>query len=144
MREAEENLKFQRVQAKFDMEKCKAELDIEVRNNWADKKYFSSKPTESAITSWIVTHKEYEKMFQVTNININEASDDVTLEIKVSETLEGAKIAMSHKKASLEAETSLLIGGFYSDPNISKIAQRVEEDKVSESVRKSLKRRSRA
>ena len=51
---------------------------------------------------------------------------------------------MSHKKASLEAETSLLIGGFYSDPNISKIAQRVEEDKVSESVRKSLKRRSRA
>jgi len=115
---------------KDKMDLVKAQIDMNIRSEPV-KFGFDKKPTEAAISNCIIEDVEYQKI----SAEYLQAKKDVNI-------LQAVKEAMEHKKKALEAETSLWIGGFYSNPKIPDIARRTAEDQVSEDVRKSLKRRS--
>jgi hypothetical protein len=117
---------YTRDQLKEKLDWTKADIDDEIRND-PGAFGFDKKPTETAISSQVQLNKRFIK-----------ATDDYLKAKKDVGILQVAKEAMEHKKKALEAETSLWIGNYYSDPKIPERAKEDSSRKVSEQVRKSL------
>lgn len=83
-------------------------LYLEVKN---DHEHFGlgAKPTEGAVKACITTQPEVIKL----NQEYMEA-------VKVYNSLNGAKVALEHKKKSLELLTSLIIRGYSAEPKVEK------------------------
>lgn len=103
-----------------------AELDSKVRSKW-DKLGFESKPTEPQIKQWIVRQTKYRKA----DHSYIRANKHVNLML-------GLKQAFEHRKAALGNLVSLLISGFYSEPNVrnSKFKKDIDRKKRDKKVRK--------
>jgi len=116
-----------RDRAKQYVDVAKAELYSKIR---AEPKIYglSSKPTEGAVNSYIITTKKYKSAFA----DFLAANKDVNV-------LSIAKEAMNHKKRALEYVSQLMLGGFFARPNIkSEAREQVEQAKSSE-VKKHIK-----
>ena len=137
---AEEKLKQTKAQMKFEIEKCKAELDDEIRNEW-DLFGFDKKPTEAAIVSCILTQEKYHTKMKEQNKKLSDAINEVAEAIKTSETLEGARLAMSHKRSAIEGEVFLWAGNYFSDARIPQIAKEAVGREITETLRRRLPRR---
>ena len=142
---AEENLKLVRSDVKRGLDEVKAEIEMEIRAN--PEKYFSSKPTEAAIQSKLILHdKVKEKQDQNRQVLVD-AIEKCAVAIEKEDTMETARIAMQHKKTSLEYASMLWAANYYARPNIPKeILERAGEagvekhkEKLAENVR--LRRR---
>ena len=121
----------ERDQLKEKMDLIRAQIDIEIRINpntfGFDR---DKKPTESAISNRILEEEEYQT-----------ATEEFLSAKKSVNILQGVKEAMEHKKKALEAETSLFIGGFYSEPKIPQKAREDSSKAITESIRRRLPRR---
>ena len=93
----------ERDDAKDLLNVVKADLDMKVRKNW-DILGFDKKPTDMAITSWILAHKDY----RASNFHFIEANYNMNV-------LEGAKWAFQHRKDSLDNLVKLYLNNYYAD-----------------------------
>lgn len=118
---------YERDRLKEKLDLIKAQLDTEIRRRYSTGK----KPTEAAITNEIIDTDDFQ-----------DATEDYLQAKKDVNILGGVKEAMEHKKKALEAETSLWIGEYYSEPKISEKAREMSSKDVSENVRKTLRRRT--
>jgi hypothetical protein len=124
---------YERDRLKEKMDLVKAQIDLYIRKNPNQYGFDTKpKPTEAAITNTILNEEEYQ-----------EAVEDYLLAKKNVNILQGVKDAMEHKKKALEAETSLWIGNYYSDPKVPEKAKEDSSRKTSEELRKGLPRRRR-
>jgi hypothetical protein len=117
---------------KTKLEKVSARLDLEVRKDWS--KHFDSKPTEAAIKSYLILHKDY-----------CEAEETYLEAVKVMTSITGVKSAFEHKKTALQNIVSLRVMGYHSEPrNLirdEKIKTAKREETHKELTKKMKKRR---
>lgn len=113
-------LSFQRDQLKEKLEVLKAEVDGEIR---AEPEAYGlpSKPTETAIKSTLTCDKR-----------VIEKTEEYLEKVKEVNILMGVKIALEHKKTSLELLVKLYTSGYWADPNIKEADKQVYEKKVVE------------
>lgn len=129
---AEENLKVVRAECKKELDEKRAEIDADIRTN-LEKYGFKSKPTETAISGCIIRRPEYKEVDQKGIEKVKEAFEDLLIKIEAEETLSGAKVAMSHKKTSIEYISQLWLGGYYSEPKIPKeMKDKIEDEDRSQ------------
>jgi len=110
-----------RDRAKQYLEVIKAEMYTKIKKD-PDVYGLPDKPTEGATNAIVTKSKKYRSAFE----------DYLDLNGQVN-VLASAKEAMNHKKRALEYVSQLMLGGFYSNPNIKAEArQKVENEKGSE------------
>ena len=83
------------------------ELDAEVRANW--QSYFSKRPTETQIKTWILVHPRYIKaqgLYSKACYNVNITA--------------GAKDAFSQRRYMISNAVSMKIGGIFANPQEEK------------------------
>lgn len=97
--------------AKIRIDNVYAHLDHKVRTTW--KNYFDSKPTESAIKSWVLSSPHYKKAQRLLI--------DATRTMNI---LSGVKSSFDHRKKALESLVYLKVAGFHSEPSIKRREQR--------------------
>ena len=136
----EEKLKALRTEVKRDTEQKRAELYLEIKTKWDEYDIFDKPPTETAIASWIVTHEKFKEVSLDSEKKIKKAVDELADAIKNEEYLKGAVLTMSHKKASIEGEVQLWIGGYFSDPKIPKSLKEVQTKETQTKIKKRLKK----
>ncbi len=88
---------------KLKLEYACAKIDSSVRKDW--KKYFDSKPTESAIKNYILSHP-----------TIRQAERAYIDSTEQANLLNGVRNSFEHRKRALENLVSLKISGFHSEP----------------------------
>lgn len=93
----------ERDHAKEQLNIVKADLDMKCRKNW-EVLGFDKKPTDLAITTWILAHKDY----RTSNFHFIEAN-------YATNVLEGAKWAFQHRKDDLDNLVKLFLANYYSD-----------------------------
>lgn len=113
-----------RDRAKENLDVIKAVLDTEARKDY--ESLFGKKPTETAITNWIIQQKEY-----------MDASEKLIEARKKASILEIAKEALNHKKTSLGKLVELFLAGYYSDVKLPD----VKKEKVVE-LKKQVQKRT--
>lgn len=138
----EDKLRIAKAEAKRDLDETRAELDIDIRINFGEYG-FSSKPTEAAILNTILIHSRYKKVNKTGQEAVRKASLDHIRAVEDEETLAGMKVAMSHKKNSIENEISLWLAGYYSDPKIPKVLEDQEQRTTKQELKKRLNKRRR-
>ena len=112
-----------RDRAKEGLDVVKAELDQEIRN-----REYNKKPTEAAISSMILTHRNYRSAYEL----LTKATEKVNL-------LMSAKLAFEHHKAALEGVTKLWLNGYWSEPRIPmEIKDKFDNSDYNEQQRKKL------
>lgn len=116
-----------RDRAKENLDVVKAMLDAEIRNNW--ETVFEKKPTETAITNWIIQQEKYKEVVE----NYIEAKKQASI-------LEAAKEAMNHKKSSLGKLVELFLAGYYSDVKLPNGKKEKVDDLRKENQEKTQKR----
>ena len=126
---ASEILKLVKSEEKAFLEEVRAKLDSQVRSDW-DVLGFDKKPTEAAISSWIVTQQAYIDQLKIKNDTIMEAVEDVASAIEDEETYDGAKLAMGNKKVSLQDLVSLRVTEFYSEPKVPSTYRQIAEQEA--------------
>jgi len=107
-----------RDEAKEELSRTDAEIDLEIRADW-ESFGFENKPTEPAIKAAILQDDRHIK-----------ASKDFIQSTREVNILQGAKVALDHKKSALERLSSLLLAGYWAEPLITKEAR----DKFGEEV----------
>jgi len=107
---------YLRDQAKEELSRIDAEIDLDIRTNW-DNYSFDSKPTEAAIKATILNSEEHIIAVKAYNLLCR----DVIV-------FQGAKMALDHKKSALERLTSLYLSGYWADPKIRGEAKTAYED----------------
>ena len=135
----EERLKALRTEVKRDVEMVRAEIDFDIRKNW-EGYGFDKKPTETAIAGAIIMAVRYEEANEKADEQIKKAVDELADAIEDEEYLKGAVLAMSHKKASIEGEVQLWLGGYFSDPKIPKTLKLEQDKETQKKLRRGLKR----
>jgi len=119
---------FERDQMKEELDLVKAEIDGEIRRNPSEFG-FDKKPTEVAILNCIIESKKFQN---ITN-KFLEAKRSYNIML-------GVKEAMEHRKKALESETSLWIGGYYSEPRLPKEAENIKNEASKERIRRRMRR----
>ena len=142
-----EILKVVRSEAKAELENVRATLDSDVRDNW-DVLGFDKKPTEAAISAWIVIQGDYVDQSKASNDMIRGAIEEAASAIEDEEILEGAKLAMSNKKISLQDLAQMKVTEFYSEPKIDRRFRELEsqednDEVVNQDLNEKMKRRVR-
>jgi hypothetical protein len=120
-----------RDEAKEELAKVDALIDLEVRSDWEDFG-FEVKPTEPAIKAAILQDDRHIK-----------ASKDYIFSLREVNIAQGARTALDHKKAALERLSSLFLAGYWADPKITKEAQDGYSENVQEAHRSHLGRNER-
>jgi len=144
----EEALKVIRTEAKRNIEEKRAEIDLEIRRNWDNKthpigKFFRGiKPTESAISNYIILDEGFKKVQDDEAKKIKDQVDALADAIENYEYLDGAVFAMTQRKNSIEGEINLWINGYYSDPKIPKEFKRADHKQIQQTMKKTLKKKS--
>lgn len=92
-------------------DKCKnhlkvvwAELNLQIHKNW--RKEFDAKPNAQAVEAWIVSHKKHKKA----TMELIKAEEQVNLS-------DAIKWAFAQRKSALEGLVTLIVTGYYSEPN---------------------------
>lgn len=112
---ADENLKTIRSEAKKEIERLRAEINLDILADPAIYG-FEKKPTVDAITAIILQDENY-KGLEVKNAEeIEIAVKRVAEAIYNEELLEGSRMAMNHRKTSLEYMVQLHFSGYNADP----------------------------
>jgi len=115
-----------RDEAKEKLHRVDAEIDLDVRSDW-DSFGFEVKPTEPAIKATILNDARHTK-----------ASDnflDLNRQVAI---VSGAKVALEHKKSALERLSSLLLSGYWAEPQIPQEAKEAVHNTSHEAHRKHL------
>jgi hypothetical protein len=97
---------FEKDRAKELLRTVESEIDLDIRQNWDDFG-FDSKPTEGGIRACITQQPKYISTL-----------DEYMNAVKTYNSLTGAKVALEHKKKSLELLVSLLIRGYSAEPRV--------------------------
>jgi len=97
---------FEKDRAKELLRTVESEIDLDIRQNW-EEFGFDSKPTEGGIKACITQQPKY----------INTLSKYMNA-TKTYNSLSGARVALEHKKKSLELLVSLLIRGYSAEPRV--------------------------
>lgn len=119
---AEENLKLVRTDIKRGLDEVRAEVEIEIREH--PEKYFPSKPdkpvkpTEGAIQSKLILHDKVKEKQDQNRETLVAAIEKCADAIEEEDVMETARIAMQHKKTSLEYASMLWAANYYARPNI--------------------------
>jgi len=108
---------FERDELKVKLEYTAAQLDAEIRKNYA-KFGFDSKPTEAAIKNTIVCRKRYVDVMKKTLIANKQAN-----------LMAGVRTSFEHRKKALENLVTLKVTGFYSEPRNK--ARDIKEKKLT-------------
>jgi len=142
-----EILKITKSEAKAELERVRAGLDLEVRENWGILG-FDKKPTEGAISAWVVTQQAYVDQHKKYITSLKKETELTAVAIEEEETLESAKLAMSNKKISLQDLCQMRVTEYYAEPKIdgryreiSKEEQEASENEVSEELNQKMSQR---
>ncbi len=100
-----------RDEAKEELQRIDAEIDLEIRADW-NSFGFETKPTEGAIRAVILQDDRH--------INASKAHINALREVNI---VQGAKVALDHKKSALERLSTLYLSGYWADPRIPKEAK---------------------
>lgn len=140
---ADENLKTTRSDAKKDIERLRAEINLDVL---ADPVIygFEKKPTVDAIMAIILQDENYKGLEEKNAEEIETAVKRVADAIYNDELLEGARMAMNHKKTSLEYYVQLHFSGYNADPKERPTVDIAKVQKEGLSKSKRLVRRRKA
>jgi len=144
----EERLKALRTEMKRKEAEARATLDLQVRKFWDDPKHEAGeffdckKPTESAISNWIIQHPDFKQAQDEIADKLNEVVLELAEAIENVEYLEGAVFAMSQRKNSIEGEINLWVNGYYSDPKIPKTLREEVQKETQRKIRKSLSKKN--
>lgn len=115
-------------EASNNLELIKARLGLLVRSE-PEEWDLGKKPTETAINSIVIQHKDYRKAIET----LNEAN----YKLKV---LKGVTKAVEHKKSALEQEVFLWSRDYFSEPKAKGDEQ--DKNKIKEEVKKSIRRQT--
>lgn len=97
-----------RDRAKENLDVTRAEIDKEIRKGWDKPPWeFDSKPTETAISSAIITDDRYRHA----NSEYIDAGEEVNIMLV-------AKTAFEHRKKQLDNLTSLYLSGWFTRPRL--------------------------
>lgn len=128
-----EQLDYEIAILKEKLEEVKAELDLDIRNNWEIKYKLPKVPTESMVQTVMSQQSKYKEAQK----RLRDRTHELKLEVIELETqvakLKGAKEAFDHRKAAMENLTKLLLGGFYAAKLPKEVREEVKqniEDKV--------------
>lgn len=117
---------FIKDKAKEQLEVLKSEIDLEIRNDFA-KFGFTAKPTEGAIKATILQQEEYQK------------ATDVCMQLTSTyNSLNGVKLALDHKRKSLELLVSLIIRGYSSEIKVPEEFTKKTQEKAHKGLNKKL------
>lgn len=128
----EERLKIIKKRANAKFLAVVASLNRRIRENPANFG-FKRVPGQGAIDQMIPEFDEYKDAYKEYLDAVEEATEELSEAINEEETMEAARMAMSHKRTSIEKEADLWITNYFSRPNVSKDAKDGFE---KESVRK--------
>lgn len=99
---------FVKDKAKEKLKLIESEVYLKIKKDYSEFG-LDSKPTEGAIKACVAIQPECKKA----TINYFEA-------VKIYNSLNGAKVALEHKKKSLELLTGLIIRGYSAEPRVEK------------------------
>lgn len=99
---------FERDKAKEKIKLIESEIDLDIRKDFTNYG-FTSKPTEGAIKARIIREPA---CIKVNNVYLES--------VRVYNSLNGAKVALEHKKKALELLTGLIIRGYSAEPKVKK------------------------
>jgi dGTP triphosphohydrolase len=133
----EERLKVVRAETRSDLDRKRAEIDADIRSD-PEKYGYDKKPTEDAIRALIVKHEDYRQAEKEIAEKVQNAVEEVAQAIEDENVMEAAKVAMSHKKSSLEKEVELFLGGYYADPKVPKEYREKVKEEFRDEQNKSL------
>lgn len=129
--QVEERLRLLRGKNKGRLEEVRAEVDAKVRLN--PELYFKKegKLTETAITGVVAQSKEYKEEYARGVKEVSEVFKEFAEAVESEHIMEGAKTAMTHKRAAIDGETRLWLGGYFAEVRVPAEAK----DKVEEEAR---------
>lgn len=136
----DERLKVIRTQTRRRVEEVRAELDSLIRKDYGECG-FDKKPTEAAITGWILLQPKFKKVQDEGIDEIKIITDELADAIEREELFKGACLAMSHKKSAIEGEVKLWSEEYFSDPMIPKSLKENIQKETQAKVRKRLSRK---
>jgi len=109
------NAIFDRDKKKDDLSIKKAELDLDIRENWVEYGLPSGrdgKPTETTVANAVTVHEEVQQMMA----DLNQLNYEVNI-------FTGIRNALEHKKAGLEHLSRLYLAGYFGEPRIPQAAR---------------------
>ena len=125
------DLALYRDEAKEELQRTDAEIDLEIRADWTDFG-FEYKPTEPAIKAAILQDQRH----------IDAAKEYITATRNVN-LAQGAKVALDHKKSALEKLSTLYLSGYWADPRIPKDAKNEYDNDIQSAHRSHLENNER-
>jgi len=137
----EEEKKLVITETKKELEEVRAEVDADVRKNWADYGLDpDKKPTETAIAGAVVQSKRYKEKDQECVDRGKEAVEKWIKAVRSEKIMDEARQAMAFKRSSIEGLERLVLRNYY--PRFSKdVAEplRAEsKDKITDAFQKSM------
>lgn len=124
--DAKEELSFRKAEAQDELDRVKAELDIEIRTNYMS--YGFEKITEAIVSNWIIrqeAYKEalshYRKVVRNYNQKLNQAEYSVNI-------CDGARRAFEHRKIAMDNLTRLMLAGYFSSKPSKDIKESIQEN----------------
>jgi len=136
----EEGLRAVREAAKRGLEEIRATLDAEIR---VDPGSFGldpdKKPTEAAISGAVVTAPAYVDVYKDGIEGIETVVKKLAEAVESEQILYGATKAMDHKRAALDGETRLWLGGYYAEVKVPNEAREKAAEDIHRQMGKELK-----
>ena len=117
--------------AREELQRIDAEIDLDIRASWGEYG-FETKPTEGAIRAIILQEEKHIK-----------ASKELINALREMNIVQGAKVALDHKKAALERLSTLYLSGYWADPRIPKEAKDKYQDDIQLAHRSHLENNER-
>lgn len=146
--DAKEELNFYKSKAQSEVDKVKAELDIEIRTKYYSFGY--EKITEAIVASWIARQDKYQEVLAKYREIVREHMKKLNQAEYQVNVLDGVKRSFEHRKTAMDNLTRLMIGGYYSSKPAKDVGETVKkshqeriESTMHEGLKESFKRRGR-
>jgi len=146
--DAKEELNFYKSKSQSEVDKVKAELDIEIRTQYHSYGY--EKITEAIVTSWIARQYKYQETLAEYREIVREHMKKLNKAEYQVNVLDGVKRAFEHRKTAMDNLTRLMIGGYYSSKPAKDVGETIKashqervESEMHEGLKESFKRRGR-
>ena len=120
-----------RDEAKEELQRIDAKTDLEIRSNYGEYG-FETRPTEAAIKAVILQDAGHIK-----------AANELILATREVNIVQGAKVALDHKKSALERLSTLYLSGYWADPRIPKEAKNEYQNDIQLAHRSHLENNER-
>lgn len=125
--DAKEELNFYKSKAQSELDKVKAELDIEIRTKYSSYGY--EKLTEAIVLSWIIRQESYQEALNSYRETVREYNKKLNKAEYQVNIMDGVKRAFEHRKTAMDNLTRLMIGGYYSSKPAKDVNATVKENR---------------